>query len=133
MNSETSREPVTPSRRARWAEEVSHFGEQPLRGERLRHEARRPRAERFGARCLVATRGDDDDRQRLERILAPNELEDLDATDVGHVEIEDDERKRFQSQTLDGLEPTRCVSETEVRSWPQASDNHVAHDLAVVY
>ena len=100
--------------------------------ERLGHEARGAGGERPRARALVAARGDDEDRQRAELVLAADELDDLEAADVGHVEVEHDEVEGLEREPLDRLEPARRVRERQPLVRPQARDDHLAHHLAVV-
>ena len=65
-------------------------------------------------------------------VLAADELDHLDAADVGHVEVEDDEIERLERELLDRLEAARRVGEREPRLGAQAGDDHLAHHLAVV-
>ena len=65
-------------------------------------------------------------------VLPADELDDLDATDVRHVQVEHDELKRAQGQALDGFEPARSVRKDEVRARSKARDDHVTHHFAVI-
>src|SRR6185503_15405726 len=90
------------------------------------------RAHRPRLALLVAARGHDEYRQLAQLILPADELDNLDAADIGHVEVEHDEVERAQRELLDGLETAGRVREAQAGLRAQARDDHVPHDLAVI-
>jgi len=63
-------------------EKGGDLGEESLGSERLGHVARGPGAQRLLPRRTVAARGDEEDRERPQALLRPDELDDLEAADV---------------------------------------------------
>src|SRR5262249_16893145 len=114
-------------------EQPADLGHETVGGEGLGEVARGPRAHHALLRIVVAARGDDEDRQRPRAVLRPNEFDDLEAADVGHVEVEDHQVEDLERQLLDRLEATRRLGEGQPPFPSQASDDHFAHELAVVY
>lgn len=65
-------------------------------------------------------------------VLRAYELDDLDATDIGHVEIEDDQIEAGDREALDRFEAGPRELERHRPQGAQAGRDHVAHELAIV-
>ena len=68
-----------------------------------------------------------------ELVLAADELDDLDAADVRHVQVEDDQGEVACSESRSmASRPLAACSKASASKGRRQARDHVAHDLAVV-
>src|SRR5690606_197657 len=83
-------------------------------------------------RRLVAPGGHHEDRELPKLVLPAHELEHLVTADVRHVQIEDDQVVRRETEPLERFEAARGVLEVGLRQTAQTRHDHLTHHRAVV-